>query len=142
MTIHTPRDVLLGAFKWNGQPLRQSLHDQLYNNVRDGIFDVSKYPSLRHQLSGLLTDAKHGRPLKPDIDDDTRIIDLRRAIVTAMRFPSLRGLIMTLCAECLAEMGDEHTGRTNPAMLHELNKKDPNYKPYDLAPECEFAAIE
>lgn len=131
MTIHTPRDVLLGAFKWNGKSLSRSLHDRLYNNVRDGIADASKYPSLRHHLSSLLTEAQAGRALKASEDEDSRIIDLRRAIDTATRFASLRGLIRTLCAEVLSEMGSEHMGRTSPGMLHQLNKSDPNYQPYE-----------
>src|SRR5690606_5819019 len=111
-------------------PLRYSLQDRLYNAVRDGILDASRQPTIRYQLSGLLTDVVNDRAIDDDTDDDSRILDLKRAVRNALRFTSLKQHIKTLCAECLDEMGKEHIGRTSKGMLERM-----------FPSACEFARI-
>jgi hypothetical protein len=60
MTIHTPRDVLLGAFRQKLMPPRLlSEADSLLLEIRDKIAKAQNIPELRDPLATLLADSLH-----------------------------------------------------------------------------------
>ena len=60
MTIHTPKDVLLGAFKQKLlPPKRMSEADSLLIEIRDKIAKAQNIAELREPLATLLADSLH-----------------------------------------------------------------------------------